>query len=136
MSLVSPPSAKTNMSTLVQHMVIAAASPGDDTSRRSIRLTGEDGNTTVLTAVEQRTAISWMEAVEMMLGNTSKGRRLFGRVSLKIFLDVILFPVIVFCIWSMKWSSLCSKSQQNFYIVSLMKNYDMYTEHQVERLGS
>ena len=80
-SLVSPPTEKTNMNTLVQHMVIAAASPGADTSRRSIRITGEDGSTTVLTAVEQRTAIAWMEAIEMMLGNTGRGRRLFGRVS-------------------------------------------------------
>lgn len=39
-SLVSPPSERTNMNTLVQHMVIAAASPGDDKSRRSIRITG------------------------------------------------------------------------------------------------
>ena len=80
-SLVSPPSERTNMNTLVQHMVIAAASPGDDKSRRSIRITGEDGTTTVLTAVEQRTAIAWMEAIEMMLGNSGRGRRLFGRVS-------------------------------------------------------
>lgn len=78
-SLVSPPSERTNMNTLVQHMVIAAASPGDDKSRRSIRITGEDGTTTVLTAVEQRTAIAWMEAIEMMLGNSGRGRRLFGR---------------------------------------------------------
>ena len=87
-SLVSPPSERTNMNTLVQHMVIAAASPGDDKSRRSIRITGEDGTTTILTAVEQRTAIAWMEAIEMMLGNSGRGRRLFGRVSYSFFLCV------------------------------------------------
>mmetsp|Transcript_24310 Transcript_24310/g.52667 ORF Transcript_24310/g.52667 Transcript_24310/m.52667 type:complete len:779 (-) Transcript_24310:222-2558(-) len=78
-SLVSPPSAKTNTDTLVRHMVVAAASPGSDRSRKSILLTGEDGSKTTLTACEQRTAIAWMEAMEMMFNNTGKGRRLFGR---------------------------------------------------------
>lgn len=78
-SLVSAPSAKTNEKTLLMHMIVASAMPGPERTRKTIILTGVDGTRAVLTACEQRTAISWLEAIEMMLGNTGKGRSFFGR---------------------------------------------------------
>lgn len=71
--LVSTPSSKTDMAALMTEMVISAASGSNDSHRRGIFLTGIDGSHATLVACEQRTAISWLEALEMML-TRAKGK--------------------------------------------------------------
>ncbi|KAL7426699.1 hypothetical protein ACHAXH_001118 [Discostella pseudostelligera] len=66
-TLVSGPSSNTNMNTLMTNMVVVRAKPGSDRARRGIVLTGADGNQHTLVACEQRTAISWLESMDMML---------------------------------------------------------------------
>ena len=72
--LLSKPHSNTNMDTLLTSMIVASAIPSDDATRRGIVLTGIDGTTTTLVACEQRTAIAWMEAVDMMLGHKAKSK--------------------------------------------------------------
>lgn len=71
--LVSEPSSNTDVNTLLTSMVVADAKPGTDKSRRAIDLVGVDGTKATLLACEQRTAIAWLEAMDMMLGNTGRG---------------------------------------------------------------
>mmetsp|Transcript_9490 Transcript_9490/g.13452 ORF Transcript_9490/g.13452 Transcript_9490/m.13452 type:complete len:770 (+) Transcript_9490:54-2363(+) len=79
--LMSPPHSNTNMDTLVEFMVIEDAREGIDTSRRGIVLIDGNGQILELTACEQRTAIAWMEALDMMLGYNPKRRRIqMGRL--------------------------------------------------------
>ncbi|KAL7484409.1 hypothetical protein ACHAW6_010050 [Cyclotella cf. meneghiniana] len=66
-TLVSGPSSNTNMNTLLQKMVVVHAKPSSDKSRRGIVLTGSHGETHELVACEQRTAIAWLESMDMML---------------------------------------------------------------------
>jgi hypothetical protein len=68
LELLSQPHARTNLDTLVREMVIAKASPSSDKSRRGMKLEGEDGSKATLVACEQRTAIAWLEVLDMMLG--------------------------------------------------------------------
>ena len=68
-TLVSGPSSNTNMDTLVQSIVIMHAKPGSDPSRRGLKLTGADGQQHSLVACEQRTAIAWLESMDMMLAS-------------------------------------------------------------------
>ena len=77
--LMSEPSSNTDVGTLLTHMVVADAKPGDDKSRRAINLVGVDGTKATLVACEQRSAIAWLEAMDMMLGHKGRG----GKVSLK-----------------------------------------------------
>mmetsp|Transcript_10422 Transcript_10422/g.14724 ORF Transcript_10422/g.14724 Transcript_10422/m.14724 type:complete len:711 (-) Transcript_10422:216-2348(-) len=56
---------------LVQ-MKVAKSGPSDDKSRRGMSLVGVDGTSATLVACEQRTAIAWLEAMDMMLGHSSK----------------------------------------------------------------
>lgn len=72
LTLMSQPNPKTDTSALVQEMVIASAAPSYDKSRRGMVLKSVDGKTLNLVACEQRTAISWLETMDMMLAN--KGR--------------------------------------------------------------
>ena len=72
--LLSKPHSNTNMETLLTSMIVASAIPSDDATRRGIVLTGIDGSTATLVACEQRTAIAWMEAVDMMLGHKTKSK--------------------------------------------------------------
>lgn len=72
--LVSDPSSNTNVDTLMTHMVVASAKPGTDKSRREIELVGVDGTKTTLVACEQRSAIAWLEAMDMMLGHKGRGK--------------------------------------------------------------
>lgn len=72
LSLVSQPSTNTDTTTLVQKMVIASSAPSSDKSRRGIELTGIDGKKATLIACEQRTAISWLEAMDMMTANQQR----------------------------------------------------------------
>ena len=66
-TLVSGPSSNTDMSSLMRHMVIIHARPSSDVSRRGIILTGVKGEVHTLVACEQRTAIAWLESMDMML---------------------------------------------------------------------
>lgn len=68
--LVSGPSSNTNVDTLLRGpAVIVRAKPASDAGRRGIVLTCSDGTMHTLVACEQRTAISWLESVDMMLGS-------------------------------------------------------------------
>jgi hypothetical protein len=68
-SLMSEPHSKTDVNKLVQEMVVASARPSPDKSRRGMILTGVDGTSMSLVACEQRTAIAWLEAIDLMLAN-------------------------------------------------------------------
>jgi hypothetical protein len=68
-SLMSEPHTKTDISKLVQEMVVVSARPSPDKSRRGMILSGTDGMTMTLVACEQRTAIAWLEAIDLMLAN-------------------------------------------------------------------
>lgn len=82
-ALMSEPNSKTDLSTLVKEMVVASARPSPDKSRRGMLLTGVDGLTVTLVACEQRTAIAWLEAMDLMLANK---RRLGDNVSVAIYI--------------------------------------------------
>jgi len=69
LSLMSEPHNNTNVDTLVREMVIAAAKPSTDKSRRGMLLTSTDARQVSLVACEQRTAIAWLEAMDIMLAN-------------------------------------------------------------------
>jgi hypothetical protein len=72
-TLVSGPSSNTNLDTLLESMVVVHAKPSGN-SRRGILLTGSNGETHELVACEQRTAIAWLESMDMMLaGKISEG---------------------------------------------------------------
>lgn len=72
LSLMSEPHSKTDTSNLIQEMVIASARPSPDKSRRGMLITSVDGTTTNLVACDQRTAIAWLEAIDIMLANKSR----------------------------------------------------------------
>lgn len=72
LTLMSPPHAKTNTKDLVTEMVIASAAPSPNKTRRGMLLKSVDGKTLTLVACEQRTAVSWLETIDLMLAN--KGR--------------------------------------------------------------
>lgn len=57
---------------ILEQMTIATAAPSLDKTRRGIVLTGIDGSTNTLVACEQRTAIAWLEAIDMMLASKSR----------------------------------------------------------------
>lgn len=80
LTLMSQPNPKTDTSSLVQEMVVASAAPSFDKTRRAMIVKSTDGRTLTLVACEQRTAISWLETMDLMLAN--KGRS-GGNVSLK-----------------------------------------------------
>lgn len=71
LELLSQPHNKTDTGRLVRDMVIVEASPSHEKSRRGMDLVGEDGTTTTLVACEQRTAIAWLEVLEMLLHSSS-----------------------------------------------------------------
>lgn len=68
-TLVSGPSSNTDMNSLLREMVVVHAKPGSDPSRRGLLLTGADGEQHTFIACEQRTAIAWMESMDMMLAS-------------------------------------------------------------------
>lgn len=74
-TLISAPSSNTDVKNLITEIVVADASPSRNTNRRGIVITGESGETVELVACEQRTATSWMEAMNMMLGKQGKGMK-------------------------------------------------------------
>ena len=70
-SLLTGPGSNTDLETLVEEVMVMDASPSEDGSRRGIQILGGDGKFCVLTACDQRTAIAWLEAMNMMLGKRS-----------------------------------------------------------------
>lgn len=68
--LMNSQTSKINKNRLVKEMTISTAKPGPDKSKRVILLSGESGQMIELIACEQRTAVTWMEALDTMLGNT------------------------------------------------------------------
>jgi hypothetical protein len=80
--LVSEPSSNTDVDTLLTSMVVAEANPGSDKSRRAIDLVGVDGTKATIVACEQRSAIAWLEAMDMMLGHKGRGDKVCAIVLL------------------------------------------------------
>ncbi len=74
-TLISAPNSNTDMANLMTEIVVADASPSRASNRRGIILTGENGETFEIVACEQRTATSWMETLNMMLGKEAKGMK-------------------------------------------------------------
>ena len=72
LTLMSQPHPQTKTSDLIQEMVVASASPSYDKSRRGMIIKSIDGQTLNLVACEQRTAISWLESMDLMLANKSR----------------------------------------------------------------
>eukprot|EP00584_Thalassiosira_punctigera_P023115 CAMPEP_0172554946 /NCGR_PEP_ID=MMETSP1067-20121228/57196_1 /TAXON_ID=265564 ORGANISM="Thalassiosira punctigera, Strain Tpunct2005C2" /NCGR_SAMPLE_ID=MMETSP1067 /ASSEMBLY_ACC=CAM_ASM_000444 /LENGTH=385 /DNA_ID=CAMNT_0013343427 /DNA_START=173 /DNA_END=1327 /DNA_ORIENTATION=+ len=68
-TLVSGPSSNTDMGNLMTEAVVVHARPGSDPSRRGIVVTDADGKKHDLIACEQRTAIAWLESMDMMLAS-------------------------------------------------------------------
>lgn len=68
LTLVSPPNPKTDRKNLVREMVVAHAYPSLDESRRGIVVIGVDGTETTLIACDQRTALTWLEVIDLMIG--------------------------------------------------------------------
>jgi hypothetical protein len=79
LSLMSDPHNNTNLDTIVREMVVAAAGPSTDKSRRGMLLTTTDARQVSMVACDQRTAIAWLEAMDIMLANK---RRLGKGVSI------------------------------------------------------
>jgi hypothetical protein len=77
-TLISAPNSKTDMVNLMTEIVVTDACPSKSVSRRGIMLTDESGEKFELIACEQRSATSWMEAINMMLGKGRGGLK-FGR---------------------------------------------------------
>ena len=86
LKLMSDPHPNTNLDTLVAEMVVAAARPSPDKSRRGMHITGTDGVQVTLIACEQRTAIAWLEAMDIMLASR---RRMENDVSLHTTFTII-----------------------------------------------
>ena len=82
--LVSDPSPNTDMDTLMTNMVVADAKSSDDKTRRGIQLRGVDGTEASLVACEQRTAIAWLEAMDMMLGHAGRGDKVRKHVQTNV----------------------------------------------------
>lgn len=75
LTLMSQPHSQTDTSCLIEEMVIASARPANGKTRRGMLIKGADGTTATLVACEQRTAIAWMEAIDMMLANKRRLRK-------------------------------------------------------------
>lgn len=72
-TLVSGPSSNTDVDGLLRRTVVGHAKPdGEEPSRRGILVTdAETGAKRTLVACEQRTAIAWLESMDMMLAGAS-----------------------------------------------------------------
>jgi len=75
LTLMSQPHSQTDHSTLVEEMIIASARPANGRTRRGMLIRGADGTTVTMVACEQRTAVAWMEAIDMMLANKRRLRK-------------------------------------------------------------
>ena len=84
-SLMSDTHSKTDTETLCRNITVTSAGPSPDKSRRGMTLTGilnaDDDNDenkeketkeVTLVACEQRTAISWLETIDLMLANKQR----------------------------------------------------------------
>eukprot|EP00934_Nitzschia_sp_Nitz4_P008616 Nitzschia sp. Nitz4//scaffold47_size129522//119059//121402//NITZ4_003571-RA/size129522-snap-gene-0.202-mRNA-1//-1//CDS//3329552860//8606//frame0 len=72
LTLMSEPHSLTDTDNLVQEMVIASSRPSPDKTRRGMLLSSVDGQAITLVACEQRTAVSWLEAMDLMLANRGR----------------------------------------------------------------
>ena len=95
LTLLSEPHSKTDLSTLVTEVVVASARPSPDKSRRGMLLTGVDGKQVTIVACEQRTAIAWLEAMDLMLANHSRRGEVSSRKSFKFFRDSLYCFVLL-----------------------------------------
>ncbi len=73
--LISAPNSNTDMKNLMTEMKVVDAVPSRAANRKGIMLTGDNGEVVEIVACEQRTATSWMEALNMMLGKDRHGMR-------------------------------------------------------------
>jgi hypothetical protein len=78
-TLLSRPHRLTDVHNLLRFMTVTSAEPSPDKSRRGILLTGTDGVVHKITACEQRTAVTWMEALNMMLRRNHSSLSVSGR---------------------------------------------------------
>ncbi len=79
-TLISAPNSNTDMAHLMTDITVTDACPSNSSSRRGIMLTDDNGQKHELIACEQRSATSWMEALNLMLGKRNTGLGI-GRVS-------------------------------------------------------
>lgn len=91
--LMSPPHTNTNLSTLVVEMTVVSAYPSPDKSRRGIVLVGADGHEATLTACEQRTAVSWLEAINLMTAKAEHSQKGFSSLLKVRVLVCMLFAI-------------------------------------------
>lgn len=73
--LISAPNSNTDMKNLMTEMKVVDAVPSRAANRKGIMLTGDNGEVVEIVACEQRTATSWMEALNMMLGKDRHGMK-------------------------------------------------------------
>ena len=74
-TLISAPNSNTDMKNLMTEIIVVDAVPSRAMNRRGIMLTGNNGETVEIVACEQRTATSWMEALNLMLGKDRYGMK-------------------------------------------------------------
>eukprot|EP00536_Pseudo-nitzschia_multiseries_P009949 jgi/Psemu1/258613/estExt_Genewise1Plus.C_2900035 len=70
--LMSDTHDKTDEETLVREITVSSARPSPDKSRRGMVLAGVEIKEITLVACEQRTAIAWLEAIDLMLANKQR----------------------------------------------------------------
>ena len=90
LSLMSEPHHKTDRSKIIDEMVVSHARPSTDRTRRGMHITGVDGRSVKLVACEQRTAIAWLEAMDLMLANQA---RQAPNVSIGLFLLLLVHGI-------------------------------------------
>jgi hypothetical protein len=94
-SLISAPNSNTDLRTLMTDIVVTDAYPSKSESRRGIILVDENGKPYELIACEQRSATSWMEALNMMLGKGRGGSKFtkvrYPRRTCLVYLQVRFF---------------------------------------------
>ena len=83
---LTEPHAKTDVSnTFLGSMIVEQAkAASNDPTRRGITVTGDDGKEVNLVACEQRTAIAWLEAFQIMLAKKDSKRGVAGLLSRKV----------------------------------------------------
>ena len=89
--LMSPPHDKTDLSTLVVEMTVVSAYPSDDKSRRGIVMVGADGQEVKLMACEQRTAVSWLEAINLMTAKAEHSQKGFSSLLMVSWMKINTF---------------------------------------------
>lgn len=96
-TLISAPNSNTDMRSLMTKMKVVDAKASGNTNRKGILLTLDDGEVVEIVACEQRTATSWMEALNMMLGKDGGGVKKVSSCGILLFdeSDVIIMNDII-----------------------------------------